>query len=396
MRLVTKSTVKSGVVTLGSSARRRRDAAERGAEAREELAHAERLGDVVVGAGVERRDLLALRLARGEDDDGHVGPAAEAGDHVEPGDVGESEVEDDEVGPVSGRELERDLAGAGRVDVVAARAEVRDERAQDLRFVVDDEDACHGAALQRDDGGRSSAGGVLELELAAHRRHEAARDCEAESDASAAIEIAQPLERLEDTIALGGRDAGTTVDDAQHDAILHRSRLARGPVGRVGTTSSAFSTRFAITRSRSTASPSTGARDSDTSLSTNRARSPRLASAAGTTSSRCTSRTIGSTAPACRRLMSSRLPDERVEAIGFVLDRREELVLVLLVPRDVRLPQTRSRGLDRRRGVSGDRATPPAGARLAARSLDRGRWQWPLRTTAERARGVRRAARRTR
>ena len=101
--------------------RRGRDAAERGPQAREELAHAERLGDVVVGTGVERGDLVALRLARREDDDGHVGPAAEAGDHVEAGDVGEAEVEDDEVGPVPGRELERDLAGAGRVDVVAAR-----------------------------------------------------------------------------------------------------------------------------------------------------------------------------------------------------------------------------------------------------------------------------------
>ena len=51
--------VKSGVTTdrllLG-----RRGAAQRGAQAGQQLVHAERLGDVVVGAGVERRDLVAL------------------------------------------------------------------------------------------------------------------------------------------------------------------------------------------------------------------------------------------------------------------------------------------------------------------------------------------------
>ena len=40
--------------------RRRLVAAEGGAEAGEELVHAERLGDVVVGAGVEGGDLVGL------------------------------------------------------------------------------------------------------------------------------------------------------------------------------------------------------------------------------------------------------------------------------------------------------------------------------------------------
>ena len=42
---------------------RRGGAAEGGAQASEELVHAERLGDVVVGAGVERRNLVALGVA---------------------------------------------------------------------------------------------------------------------------------------------------------------------------------------------------------------------------------------------------------------------------------------------------------------------------------------------
>ena len=127
----------------------RRVAPQRGSEAREELVHAERLGDVVVGAGVEGRDLVALGFADGEDDDRHGGPAAQAADHFDAVDSGEAEVEDDEVGVLPGGDRERRLAGLGEVDVVAACAEVGRERAQDLGLVVDDEDARHSAARSR-------------------------------------------------------------------------------------------------------------------------------------------------------------------------------------------------------------------------------------------------------
>src|SRR5262249_22530641 len=45
-------------------------------QSREQLAHAEGLRDVVVGAGVERGDLVPLGLADGEDDDRDGAPAA--------------------------------------------------------------------------------------------------------------------------------------------------------------------------------------------------------------------------------------------------------------------------------------------------------------------------------
>ena len=50
-------------------------AAHRRAGAREQLLHAERLRDVVVGPGVERRDLVGLRLAHREHDHRHVAEA---------------------------------------------------------------------------------------------------------------------------------------------------------------------------------------------------------------------------------------------------------------------------------------------------------------------------------
>src|SRR5262245_11347498 len=123
--------------------------AQGGAESREQLVHSERLRHVVVGAGVERRDLVAFPFAHREDDDRDRGPAAEAADHVDAVDSGEAEVEHDQIRMLAGGDGERGLARRCELDVVAAGAEVRAERAQDLRLVVDDEDPRHSATRRR-------------------------------------------------------------------------------------------------------------------------------------------------------------------------------------------------------------------------------------------------------
>ena len=71
---------------------------ERCPEPGKELVHAEGLGDVVVGAGIEGGDLVGLALADAEDDDRHARPTAEAVDDVDAVEAGKAEVEDDEVG----------------------------------------------------------------------------------------------------------------------------------------------------------------------------------------------------------------------------------------------------------------------------------------------------------
>ena len=58
---------------------------------------ADRLGDVVVGAGVERGDLLALLADRREEDHGHRAPCAQLAADVDAGAVGKDEVEDHRV-----------------------------------------------------------------------------------------------------------------------------------------------------------------------------------------------------------------------------------------------------------------------------------------------------------
>jgi hypothetical protein len=63
----------------------------------------ERLADVVVGAGVARRDLVLLLAARRQHDDRHAGPLAERADHLEPVHVRQAEVEHHDVRLSRGR-----------------------------------------------------------------------------------------------------------------------------------------------------------------------------------------------------------------------------------------------------------------------------------------------------
>ena len=63
--------------------------------------------------------------------------------------VGQPEVDDDQVRVLPRRDRERLLPRRRQIDVVVPRAEVRRERAKDLRLVVDDEDPRHADASSR-------------------------------------------------------------------------------------------------------------------------------------------------------------------------------------------------------------------------------------------------------
>ena len=117
-------------------------------DARDDLVEAERLGDVVVAAGVEARDLVFGLVLRGEEEDRRgVAGAAEALGDAEPVHVGEHHVEDDQVGLLL--EDGRDRLGAvgHGLHLETRESEARDEQVADVRLVVDDEDARCGHAL---------------------------------------------------------------------------------------------------------------------------------------------------------------------------------------------------------------------------------------------------------
>ncbi len=121
--------------------------AKMGAHAGEELLNAERLGDVVVGAGIEGLHFGVLLIAHGEDEDGCAGFAANRAGEINAGHAGHHQVGDDEVGVPFFKETEGFLGIVGGADVVTLRGERGAQDACDLNFVVHHEDAFgHGSS----------------------------------------------------------------------------------------------------------------------------------------------------------------------------------------------------------------------------------------------------------
>ena len=109
-----------------------------GADAGQQLLHVERLGDVVVGAGVHAGHLVAPAVARGEDDDRHVAlgatPLLEHADAVH---LGQAGVEDDEVVGLGLAQEEAVLAVEGGVDGIAGIRQCRDKLTIEIAIVLD-------------------------------------------------------------------------------------------------------------------------------------------------------------------------------------------------------------------------------------------------------------------
>ena len=106
-----------------------------------------RLREVVVGAGVEAEDLVALVAAGGEHEDGReaeVRVLAQALARLEPVHLRHHDVEHDDVGPLGAGEAEA-LGAVLRGQHVEALAPERvREQLQQVLFVVDEEDRAGG------------------------------------------------------------------------------------------------------------------------------------------------------------------------------------------------------------------------------------------------------------
>jgi hypothetical protein len=120
-------------------------------DAGDDLVEAERLGDVVVAADGEARDLVfGVVLRREEEDRRRVARRAEALGDAEAVHVGEHHVEDDQIGLLfqDGRDGLRPVADGP--DGEAGEAEARGQEVADVRFVIDDKDlgaVTHGASI---------------------------------------------------------------------------------------------------------------------------------------------------------------------------------------------------------------------------------------------------------
>ena len=124
--------------------------AQGGAQPGEQLVHAERLGDVVVGAEIERLHLAGFVTATREHDDGNALVAGANGlQQIEPLRVGQAEIENDQVGRLV-EQIERRLAVRRLDDLITLRGEAHAQQLADRWLVIDhqyaDRSGTHAAA----------------------------------------------------------------------------------------------------------------------------------------------------------------------------------------------------------------------------------------------------------
>src|SRR5581483_3618519 len=298
------------VADLEHGLRRGFGPAERRAQPGQQLVDAERLRHVVVGAGVERCDLVLLVVDDRQDDDRHRAPAAQLARDVGAASIRENEVEDHGVRRTHGGARQRLLARRGRVDVVARSAQARLERAQDLRLVVDDEDARHAGT------GAPTAAGSSTTKCAPPSAGSARSVPPFASTKPRAIARPRPAppcspsawngSKMRSRSAIAGPSFSTWIRTESADDSTRRRTSPSG-----GANLSALSSTFASTRSSCT--PSTSTTGGSPSKVT-RTRSPRLpsdSSARATSASAGQSSGCGAAAAARSRDRSRRLPTSR-------------------------------------------------------------------------------------
>jgi hypothetical protein len=150
MRVSSSSVPSSLASRAGASTVSVRVAAQHRLHAADELGDAERLGDVVVRAGLEADDLVELGVLRGEHQDVGVAELAHPPADLDAVDVGQAEVEDDQVEGVEGGRFDGGLPVLGLSDVEALLHEQGTDEHPVLGGVVDDKGAgCGGAGHDR-------------------------------------------------------------------------------------------------------------------------------------------------------------------------------------------------------------------------------------------------------
>ena len=128
----------AGEFALGVAGR----AAQQRAHARQHFFEMKRLGDIVVGAGIEALHLVAPAVARGEDEHRHGAAGAPPGfQHRNAVHLRQADVEDDGVVGLALAEIMALLAVEGAVDDIAGVGQRRRELPVEVGIVLDDEKA---------------------------------------------------------------------------------------------------------------------------------------------------------------------------------------------------------------------------------------------------------------
>jgi hypothetical protein len=130
-------------------------ASQRRLHAAAELAHRKGLGDVVVRAHLEPDDLVDLIALRGQHDDRHLAARAHPPADLDPVQLGEHQVEHDEVEALFAESAQRLLAVVGRNHLISVSAQRIGEQCLHCPLVVDEQDPCrflgHAKEVRRPD-----------------------------------------------------------------------------------------------------------------------------------------------------------------------------------------------------------------------------------------------------
>jgi len=122
-------------------------AAEDGVDTGNQLAHAERLGQIVVGADFETDDAIDFFAARSEHDHGDIGLAAQAPENFESIDVGQVDIQQDRGGPVTSTLFDALLAELRRAEVESFLREGPAQQLHHFAIVIDDQDSPHNTSI---------------------------------------------------------------------------------------------------------------------------------------------------------------------------------------------------------------------------------------------------------
>jgi hypothetical protein len=128
---------------VGGSSASAPAAARRSSDARHELVHAEGLGHVVIGSGVQSLDFVVGFLPRRQNDHRNRGRLANTAKHFHSLHVGQAEVKHDDVRWAFRHDLQGRAPVSGRLDVVVASPQVDRQGAHHSWLVVDHQDECH-------------------------------------------------------------------------------------------------------------------------------------------------------------------------------------------------------------------------------------------------------------